>query len=632
MLSHAPHRLWFSGFTDASLHRHARPPTRHWVMTLLSLVLSLASPSLYAVSSITVHIGAISSPNFQASDLNLELPLHSGKAVTLKTRLQQADSSWAEASLHCPALDNPQTGMWRCRDAKLASPQANGNVSVALQLPVAQQPFKADLQLAAFSFSDSAGLHAGDKLAADVSLQATHDATGWRWQAALDWREGELFWQPFYFASGGHSLHAAGHYNAQALQVDTAQLKLNAVGSADVSGIYNLAGKHIERLALQTSALDLATLYPLLLKPLLDKTSLNDMEMAGTASLQLAMQAGELQDFRLDLQQADIADRKGKFALYKLQASIPWSYDEAQPIALDYAGGHLLDIPLGAAKLRAELERYSLRTPQLVLPILDGALTLNDVSAAWVNQQWHWHLRADLAPISMTELSTALGWPRMEGQVAAAIPQVTYSDGKLATSGAMQFKLFDGTVTVGNLAMQTPLGLTPRLNADVQFRNLDLGALTRTFAFGAIEGRMDGDVNALQLANWKPVQFDAMFKSSAGRYPRKISQRAVENISALGGAGAAAAVQRSVLRFFKEFNYARIGLTCRLRNGNCAMDGVDGNPALAPVNNTASGYVIVEGSGVPAITVLGYNHSVGWDELLARLQRITAGNSKPVIQ
>ena len=189
--------------------------------------------------------------------------------------------------------------------------------------------------------------------------------------------------------------------------------------------------------------------------------------------------------------------------------------------------------------------------------------------------------------------------------------------------GTMQFDVFDGQVAVSNLILHQPLGLAPRLNADIRMRNLDLDLLTHTFSFGAMEGRLDGDVIGLELSSWKPVKFDASIRSSEGRYPKKISQRAVENISALGGAGAAAAIQRSFLRFFKEFNYGRIGLSCQLRNGVCTMDGIE---------KAQAGYVIVKGSGIPAITVLGYNRSVSWGELLERVQRITQGNSKPVIK
>ncbi|HEX5538437.1 MAG TPA: hypothetical protein VFX01_01500, partial [Methylophilaceae bacterium] len=133
------------------------------------------------------------------------------------------------------------------------------------------------------------------------------------------------------------------------------------------------------------------------------------------------------------------------------------------------------------------------------------------------------------------------------------------------------------------------------------------------------------------------VQFDAALYSSPGDYKKKISQRAVENISALGGAGAAAAIQRSFLRFFDEFNYKMIGLSCRLRNGQCLMGGIESVNNMtasgqAVVNKSTPAFVIVKGSGVPSITVMGYNHSVNWNELLSRLKRITEGNSKPIIK
>jgi hypothetical protein len=171
--------------------------------------------------------------------------------------------------------------------------------------------------------------------------------------------------------------------------------------------------------------------------------------------------------------------------------------------------------------------------------------------------------------------------------------------------------------------MESPLGIAPKLNANIALRNLDLGVLTSTFSFGAIEGKLDGDIKDLELQNWKPVKFDAKVQSSPGKYPKKISQRAVENISALGGGGAAAAVQRSFLRFFEQFNYGKMGLSCRLRNDICEMGGVESTP---------QGYIIVKGSGIPAITVMGYNKTVGWSELLSRVKRVTDGNTKAIVQ
>jgi hypothetical protein len=189
--------------------------------------------------------------------------------------------------------------------------------------------------------------------------------------------------------------------------------------------------------------------------------------------------------------------------------------------------------------------------------------------------------------------------------------------------GALLFKVFDGTVMANNVTLIEPFGKAPRLAADLEARNIDLALLTRAFSFGSITGRIDAAVNGLELANWRPVKFDAKLESSAGEYPRKISQRAVQNITALGGAGAAAAIQGTFLRFFDQFGYERLGLRCRLKNGVCTMGGVEDAP---------QGYVIVKGGGIPALSVLGYNRAVDWNELVDRLKRVIQDNARMIVQ
>jgi len=589
--------------------------------------------SASAASAISVQIGQMESTVGQARNVTLDYRL--SQQLKLKGQIRASkDKQWSDASLTCESLTNPQSGQWRCQNGKLTS----ARMSVPFSLAITKQNLRglqqidADLALQDASFSDAAGLHAGEKVTGKISIKAQQQSSLWQWQTAVDWASGEVFWQPFYIASGGHQLQARGQWSEHLLTIENADLNLKNVGKASLNAQLGLPGYKIQTLSVSAPSLDLAILYPLVLKPLAEKTALNNAEMAGKASLQLKMENGEPKSFQLDLQDADIDDKNGKFALYKLNANIPWSYDDVKTAKLAYQGGHLLNLPLGAANLTADFNRYALTSPELKLPIMDGALTLSDVSAAWVSDQWHWHLRANLGPVAMSEFSHALGWPLMQGKVSAAIPLVTYTNGQLSTDGAMQFNIFKGSIAVNNLAMQTPLGLTPKLTADLQMRNLDLGELTRTFSFGAIEGKLDGDVSGLELTNWRPVKFDGVLRSSPGRYPKKISQRAVENISALGGAGAAAAIQRSFLRFFKEFNYDKIGLSCRLRNDTCEMDGIDTDFTKTSVNKSTAAYVIVKGSGVPAITVLGYNHSVSWRELIERLKRITEDNTKPVIK
>jgi hypothetical protein len=610
-----------------------RPQCRLPVMLLLGLLATHA----YGITAISIDIGNMESAAGAARKVALQYRLDDKQpALKFSAQIKPVnDQAWSNLSVTClQFLQSTQLAklprqlsqqQWECREGHVLMDhiKAPFSLKVTTETHNGQQQIAMALNLKQASLSDAAGLHAGENVTLQLLTKATQQQNQWMWEVSLDWLAGEVFWQPFYFASAGHSLHANGLMNAQFLSVDDASLVLKDVGKASFKGQLRRSDLSLQTFALDAPALNLETLYPLVLKPLLEKTTLNNLEMEGQASLQLSLNAGMPSAFRLGLKNVDVEDREHRFALYKLNASIPWDYDQLQKVRLAYAGGSLLKVPLGAASLEADLNRHALTSSQLTLPILDGALNLQDISAAWINNEWHWHLRANVVPIDMVGLSQALGLPRMEGKVAASIPMVTYSGGQLGVDGEMGFNLFEGSILVKHLAMQTPLGKVPRLAADLQMRNLDLGALTRTFAFGAIEGKLDGDVNNLQLLNWRPVNFDADFHSSRGRYPKKISQRAVENISALGGAGAAAAIQRSFLRFLKEFNYEKIGLTCKLRNDTCEMGGVE---------STAQGYIIVKGSGVPSITVMGYNHSVSWGDLLERIARITAGNVTPVIK
>jgi hypothetical protein len=54
------------------------------------------------------------------------------------------------------------------------------------------------------------------------------------------------------------------------------------------------------------------------------------------------------------------------------------------------------------------------------------------------------------------------------------------------------------------------------------------------------------------------------------------------------------------------------------------MGGVPGS------DSSAGGYTIVEGSGLPRITVVGHQRRVDWPVLVSRLQAATAGQG-PVV-
>ena len=97
----------------------------------------------------------------------------------------------------------------------------------------------------------------------------------------------------------------------------------------------------------------------------------------------------------------------------------------------------------------------------------------------------------------------------------------------------------------------------------------------------------------------------------------------MENITALGGAGATAAIQGTFLRFFREFGYEKLGLSCKLERGVCTMGGIEDVPGA---------YVIIKGGGIPSLSVLGYNRAVDWNELVDRVQRVIQQNVRMIVQ
>ncbi len=585
-----------------------RVPGLFVFLRLLVLFLWVLPAPCNAVSRIDIHIGEIDHPSGGVENLSASMTPDGrwqGKAT-----LKQADLALLSKEIPLPVAVT--------KGMASGSAEFSGSGTTPYRV-------KSDLALRDIAFSDEAGLHAGEKIGGTLHVDASQaDAPGgaWQWQLALNWRDGEVFWQPLYLAAG-HSVKAQGAWSPAQLHLQQGTVQLDGIGTLALQGDLKLPEKSVSNLSLSGHGLQAGKGYEVLAKPFLEKTMLGNLETAGSIDIDAELRDGRLKAFTLGLNSLDIEDKGGRFALYKVNANVPWALNGATRANLQFGSGRALRLALGESNLTARLEGWSLVAQEWNIPVLDGVISLQDVSAALLNGQWHGHFAARLAPISMPEFSHAVGWPRMEGKLAASIPLVTYSAGAMTMDGNMQFDVFDGRITVGKLTLDQALGLAPRLKADIEMRNLDLGLLTSTFSFGDMKGRLDGDVLGMELSSWKPVKFDASFRSSPGNYPRKISQRAVENISALGGAGAAAAIQRSFLRFLNEFNYAKIGLSCRLRNDVCTMGGVE--PA-------ASGYVIVKGSGIPAITVLGYNRSVSWKELLERVQRITAGNAKPIIK
>jgi len=483
------------------------------------------------------------------------------------------------------------------------------------------------LTLADASFSRADGGLAADHVSASLTLKAERPpgrpSADWVWQATVDWPRGEAYWAPLYRA-GGMQLGASGRFAPGSLSVDRAALSLAGIGNA--SGELQWGQGKLIQARVETGSLDLAAAVAQLLQPFLDLHAGPKLAASGRGNFAAEWRGGVLDRLDLGLDDAGISVGADGFALSGVRARIPWRRDDVTQAEFSALGGRFERLPLGAFTLPVAMRGFEFNVGHAGIPLLDGELLFDGFHAARNNGQWQWRLGAALTPVSMPLFTATLGLPRMEGLLSASIPAIGYVNSTLSLDGALVVSVFDGYLAATGLKVVDPLGRLPRLQGDVELRHLDLGMLTETFSFGDITGYIDGDIRGLELQGTRPLAFAADIRSSPGDYKKRISQRAVQNISSLGGAGAGAAIQRSFLGFFKTFGYRRIGLSCRLlANGVCEMGGIGNAPGGA-------GYLIVEGGGIPALSVIGYNRRVHWDELVSRLQAVIAGNSKPVIQ
>ncbi len=652
-------------------------PILFFLCTLFFL-LSCLSP--LAAQTLDIQLAAVEHPAFSAQQLSLRLaqePQNNAAALEIG-RLRLGARVWEKLHLRCGEFSLSKDVV-RCRRGELQQGSSaliplefsyqpktqhleltvqNASLATLPTLlpeladwhPAGQFDARINLQatqldgtlsLKEAAFGNAAGTQAGDKISATLAIKARRDKADWAWQSSLDWQRGEWYIAPFY-QNKPMRLAATGQLSPQRWTVDRATWALDGLGEVRGSLQWQPArAKEPGRLLMaevHSAPLDLAVLGAQWLQPWLDARAGPKLNLSGQAQVSAALDTQGLQKLDVDLQNAHL--ETGRHQLQGLTARIPWRRDAASQADFRVTGGNLGALPIGGFAGSLAMRGSQFDLPQLAIPLLDGRLLLENLHLEHAADAWHWHLGAALEPVAMPRLTQALGWPKMEGVLSAAIPKMQYANGTLTLEGQVMVSVFDGYLALDALKLIEPFGALPRLQADIMARHLDLNMMTKTFSFGEISGYVDADVKGLVMAGVRPLAFDAVVNSTPGDYPKRISQRAVQNISSLGGAGAAAAIQRSFLQVFETFGYERIGLRCRLLNGVCLMGGIDapadrldewagrlGVPG-ATTHLPAQGFVLVKGGGLPALNVIGYNRRVDWEELLARLKAAVAGNGK----
>lgn len=436
-------------------------------------------------------------------------------------------------------------------------------------------------------------------------------------------RGGELLLGPIYANLPDHAVQLSMDAQVQGGAITVSRLRVGDPDAMQLRGAMAFDAKgELASLNLSRLQLSLPMAYQRYGRAWLATYGLRDMNARGQLSATLDLREDGLHAFDFQTEGLDLADADGRLAIAGLKGELDWSRTGQRPATrLAWQSLGLYRLINGPATSRWQSNNGVLSLQQPVsMSLLGGQVRISELAwapAAAKGQRLDTSMT--VSGVDMAAFSRTMGWPEFPGTLGGAITGLSARGDKITLTGGLSVNVFGGFIDVTGLALQQPFGDNPVLAADIALRQLDLAAITSVFDFGSITGPLHGHVNGLRLVNWQPVAFDAQLLASEGG---RISQRAVTNLTSVGGGGVAAGLQGAVLRLFDTFGYDRIGLNCRLEGSVCHMSGLE---------PTSDGYTIVDGSGLPHLEVIGHQADVDWPTLIRRLKAAIDGNA-PVVR
>ncbi|RUM87444.1 MAG: hypothetical protein DSZ23_05830 [Thermodesulfatator sp.] len=204
------------------------------------------------------------------------------------------------------------------------------------------------------------------------------------------------------------------------------------------------------------------------------------------------------------------------------------------------------------------------------------------------------------------------GFP-YEMRVSAQAMHAELKGQRLVFSGRIKAELAGGTITASNIWLE-PFAPVVHYGADIVFENLDLGKLTKPTSFGVVTGVVNGYIKGLVMSGVQPERFEFLLENDdSADVPKKISLKAVENLSILGGGEGSI----SFLGYFlKEFSYSRIGISCSLNNDIFVLHGL--------VKKNGVEYLVKRGF-LGGVNVINMNPGgrIRFKDMVKRLERIS---------
>ena len=462
--------------------------------------------------------------------------------------------------------------------------------------------------------------------AADLTLVLTAhlQQNNWHWKNDFVIQHGQIYVDPVFLEIKKNPLKFTSQGDLMAngdIAIKQLNLAQSHVFAFDFLGhIKQNADYQINHAHLDGDIENLDDFFTHYLSAFFEQTAFEGILLKGAIKAAVDIDQSIITKLSGQIKQVYLSDDRQRFAMDNANAEIYWANTaHSMPSSfINWQKAKVKAIPIAASGLKFNTfaHQIDLLEPSAV-PILGGVLNIKKFK--WQkqpNNEPKVLFQGGIDAVSLEQLSSALNWSPLTGNITGVIPAVEYKDKTLTLNGGLNIKVFEGEIKINKLRSSGMFTDFPRLWLDMEFINLDLHTITQKIKMGGIEGRVSGSIKDMYLENWQPVTFYAWIGTpDDDDSNHRISQKAVENIASIGGGGAADVISKGFLRFFDTFGYDKLGFGCYLYKGVCQLMGVEA---------AEKGYYLIKGGGLPRIDVIGYNPRVNWQVLLRRLSRITA--------
>lgn len=624
-------------------------------LSLDSATLTLPAP-LQHVSSLAIHCqtfvwgtnylncskgqGAFKSSQSKQHTFSFSLNVKDGKSYfnlshlrflggIITVEAQETPKQW-HIQLKGKGVDLQQLKAWLEWDGEFELTQGSANIDLSLSgMGENLQSVELFVSINSLSAHHQSGNIVGEKLGLEIQLKTFKDGDDWRWQQTSQLLRGGLYVDPIYLDMDQHaplSFASKGRWRPKQHSLDINELTFIHPDVFTVEGDIQLgyqAKRQIKKADISVYISDLKTVTPVYLLPFLESSLLAELHLTGEITAQFSIEKDEIIDAKVQINHLGLKDIGTDIALKGANAQIHWrkQQDEVDASFINWQQLNIQSIPFQLGQL--DFITYG-KQGQLLkvadLAVLGGVLSIQQFSFAanQNNTDAMVNFEGGIQNISLKQLSSVLDWTPLSGTISGHIPSIKYQDKKLSLNGELKMHVFDGEITIKNLASEGLFTDFWQFYSDIEFDHLDLDAITHQFDMGYVEGRLSGSVKKLYLENWQPVSFYAWLGTPKDDYStHKISQKAVENIASIGGGGISDILSRGVLGLFNDFGYSQLGFGCYLYQGVCQIMGVEA------VDN---GFYLIKGGGLPRVDVIGYNPRVDWATLINRLSRISTSD------